>query len=114
MSGKRRALAERRRVVGYTQEQLAAVLGVERTTVVRWEARQTTVRSRGAGQSWPRPWTYRSKSWPPCSPKAGRSRTNDHGVVRSHGTIVNCAMWMRLRSRKTILSMIPCSPPRGL
>jgi DNA-binding XRE family transcriptional regulator len=32
---KRRALAQRRRVVGYTQEQLAALLGVERSTVVR-------------------------------------------------------------------------------
>ena len=41
MPGKRCALAERRRVVGYTQEQLAAVLGVERTTVVRWEAGET-------------------------------------------------------------------------
>jgi DNA-binding XRE family transcriptional regulator len=48
--GKRRVLAERRRVVGYTQEQLAAVLGVERTTVVRWEAGETT----------PQPW-YRPK-----------------------------------------------------
>jgi DNA-binding XRE family transcriptional regulator len=44
--GKRRTMAERRRVVGYTQEQLAAVLEVERTTVVRWEAGETT----------PQPW----------------------------------------------------------
>ena len=34
MPVKRRALAERRRVVGYTQEQLAAVLDVERSTVL--------------------------------------------------------------------------------
>ncbi|MGH3972604.1 MAG: helix-turn-helix transcriptional regulator [Pseudonocardiaceae bacterium] len=46
MPGKRRALAERRKVVGYTQEQLAAVLDVERSTVVRWEAGETT----------PQPW----------------------------------------------------------
>jgi DNA-binding XRE family transcriptional regulator len=41
MSAKRRTLAERRRAVGHTQEQLAALLGVERTTVVRWEAGET-------------------------------------------------------------------------
>ncbi|MGH3822939.1 MAG: hypothetical protein ACRDRA_08930 [Pseudonocardiaceae bacterium] len=35
MTAKRHALAERRRVVGYTQERLAEVLGVERSTVVR-------------------------------------------------------------------------------
>ena len=46
MTGKRLALGERRRVVGYTQEQLAAVLDVERSTVVRWEAGETT----------PQPW----------------------------------------------------------
>lgn len=46
MTVKRHALAQRRRVVGYTQEQLAAVLGVERSTVVRWEAGGTT----------PQPW----------------------------------------------------------
>ena len=54
MAGKRRALAGRRRVVGYTQEQLAAVLGVERTTVVRWEAGETT----------PQPW---------CRPKLAQA-----------------------------------------
>jgi DNA-binding XRE family transcriptional regulator/tetratricopeptide (TPR) repeat protein len=52
--GKRRALAERRRVVGYTQEQFAEVLGVERTTVVRWEAGETT----------PQPW---------CRPKLAKA-----------------------------------------
>ena len=47
MTAKRRALLERRRVVGYTQEKLAEVLGVERTTVQRWEAVRS-VPSRGA------------------------------------------------------------------
>jgi DNA-binding XRE family transcriptional regulator len=54
VSGKRRTLAQRRKVVGYTQEQLAAVLGVERTTVVRWEAGETT----------PQPW---------CRPKLAKA-----------------------------------------
>jgi DNA-binding XRE family transcriptional regulator len=54
VSGKRRALAERRKVVGYTQEQLALSLGVERTTVVRWEAGETT----------PQPW---------CRPKLAKA-----------------------------------------
>jgi len=44
--GKRRRLAGRRRVVGYTQEQFAEVLEVERSTVVRWETGETT----------PQPW----------------------------------------------------------
>jgi DNA-binding XRE family transcriptional regulator len=51
---KRRALAKRRKMVGYTQEQLAAVLQVERTTVVRWEAGETT----------PQPW---------CRPKLAKA-----------------------------------------
>ena len=54
MPGKRHTLAGRRRVVGYTQEQLAEVLGVERTTVVRWEA----------GEACPQPW---------CRPKLARA-----------------------------------------
>ncbi|MGH3803178.1 MAG: helix-turn-helix transcriptional regulator, partial [Pseudonocardiaceae bacterium] len=56
MPVKRRALAERRKVVGYTQEQLAAVLDVERSTVVRWEAGETT----------PQPW---------CRPKLAEALT---------------------------------------
>jgi DNA-binding XRE family transcriptional regulator len=54
VSGKRRILAGRRKVVGYTQEQLATVLGVERTTVVRWEA----------GKTCPQPW---------CRPKLAKA-----------------------------------------
>src|SRR5215472_14261122 len=38
---KRGRLAQRRKAVGLTQEQLAGQLGVERTTVVRWERGQT-------------------------------------------------------------------------
>jgi transcriptional regulator with XRE-family HTH domain len=41
MTAKRRALADRRKAAGHTQEQLAALLGVERSTVVRWEAGET-------------------------------------------------------------------------
>jgi tetratricopeptide (TPR) repeat protein/transcriptional regulator with XRE-family HTH domain len=40
-AAKRRGLARRRKAVGLTQEQLAEQLGVERTTVVRWERGQT-------------------------------------------------------------------------
>ncbi len=39
MVTKRRvALATARKAAGYTQEQLASVLCVERSTVIRWEA----------------------------------------------------------------------------
>jgi transcriptional regulator with XRE-family HTH domain len=44
---KRRALAERREILGYSQETLARILGVEPTTVGRWERGETS----------PQPWT---------------------------------------------------------
>lgn len=37
MAGKRQRLAQRRKASGYTQEQFADALGVDRTTVQRWE-----------------------------------------------------------------------------
>ncbi len=40
-AARRRGLAERRKAMGLTQEQLAEQLGVERTTVVRWERGET-------------------------------------------------------------------------
>jgi tetratricopeptide (TPR) repeat protein/transcriptional regulator with XRE-family HTH domain len=43
---KRGRLVQRRKAMGLTQEQLAELLGVERTTVVRWER----------GQTQPQPW----------------------------------------------------------
>jgi DNA-binding XRE family transcriptional regulator len=46
LTARRSRLAERRRVVGRSQEKLAQELGVERSTVVRWEA----------GDTEPRPW----------------------------------------------------------
>lgn len=42
MRGKRRALAERREVVGHTQESLAEFVRVEPTTVRRWERGETS------------------------------------------------------------------------
>jgi tetratricopeptide (TPR) repeat protein/transcriptional regulator with XRE-family HTH domain len=45
-AARRVRLAQRRKAVGLTQEQLAERLGVERTTVVRWER----------GQAEPQPW----------------------------------------------------------
>jgi transcriptional regulator with XRE-family HTH domain len=43
---KRVRLAERRQEVGYSQEQLAWQLGVERSTVVRWDCAETTPQPR--------------------------------------------------------------------
>ncbi|MFJ7421910.1 helix-turn-helix transcriptional regulator [Streptomyces uncialis] len=37
MASKRVRLSQRRKSAGFTQETLAARLGVERTTVIRWE-----------------------------------------------------------------------------
>jgi DNA-binding XRE family transcriptional regulator len=48
MASRRHRLAQRRKAVGYTQEQLAEQLGVERTTVIRWEA----------GDTQPQPWQW--------------------------------------------------------
>ena len=47
MAVRRHVLAERRKTVGHTQEQLAELVGVERSTVVRWEA----------GETEPKPWS---------------------------------------------------------
>ncbi len=49
MSGPRRDLAARRRSRGFTQEALAYAVGVDRSTVVRWEA----------GETEPQPWLRR-------------------------------------------------------
>lgn len=43
---KRTRLAQRRRTVGFSQERLAEQLGVDRTTVIRWER----------GETEPQPW----------------------------------------------------------
>ncbi|MDQ3761577.1 MAG: helix-turn-helix domain-containing protein [Actinomycetota bacterium] len=49
MTAKRRALAERRQIVGHSQETLAQIVGVEPTTVGRWERGETSP------QPWARP-----------------------------------------------------------
>ena len=49
MASRRVQLAQRRKAVGHSQENLAALLGVDRSTVVRWEAADT------APQPWLRP-----------------------------------------------------------
>jgi len=46
MASRRYRLAQRRRALGLSQEQFAERLGIERSTVVRWEA----------GQTEPQPW----------------------------------------------------------
>ncbi|SRR6266550_4901614 len=48
MTQRRYRLAQRRKAVGYSQEQLSEQLGVDRTTVIRWEA----------GETEPRPWQW--------------------------------------------------------
>src|SRR5207248_2610861 len=68
MTVKRRALAERRKAVGLTQEQLATLLGVERSTVVRWEA----------GETEPLPW---------CRPKLAEALAVSPDVL--HGLLTN-------------------------
>jgi transcriptional regulator with XRE-family HTH domain len=49
MSGRRTALAARRAAMGHTQESLAGLLRIERSTVTRWEQ----------GKSTPQPWVRR-------------------------------------------------------
>lgn len=49
MASRRVRLAQRRKAAGHSQEKLAALLGVDRSTVVRWEAAGT------APQPWLRP-----------------------------------------------------------
>ncbi len=46
MTARRAQLAQRRRAAGYSQEQLAERLGIERSTVSRWER----------GETEPQPW----------------------------------------------------------
>jgi transcriptional regulator with XRE-family HTH domain len=48
-AARRQRLAARRRAAGFSQEQLAGHLGVERSTVIRWESGET------APQPWLRP-----------------------------------------------------------
>src|SRR5436305_13835502 len=48
MATRRHGLAQRRKAVGYSQEQLAEQLGVDRTTVIRWET----------GETEPQPWQW--------------------------------------------------------
>ncbi|MGW2569731.1 helix-turn-helix transcriptional regulator [Streptomyces sp. NPDC001537] len=45
-------LAERRRALGYSQEELAHALGVDRRTIGRWETRSTTPQP-PYGHGWP-------------------------------------------------------------
>jgi transcriptional regulator with XRE-family HTH domain len=49
MSGRRHRLAQRRKTVGLSQERLAEIIGVDRSTVVRWERAETDP------QPWHRP-----------------------------------------------------------
>ena len=56
MKAKRRALAQRREIVGHTQETLAELMGVELSTVGRWERGETS----------PQPW---------CRPRLAQALT---------------------------------------
>jgi DNA-binding XRE family transcriptional regulator len=56
MAAKRHHLAQRRKALGFTQEQLAARLSVDPTTVRRWESGETE----GGPQPWLRPKLARS------------------------------------------------------
>ena len=56
MKAKRRALAQRREIVGHTQETLAEFMGVELSTVGRWERGETS----------PQPW---------CRPRLAQALT---------------------------------------
>jgi DNA-binding XRE family transcriptional regulator len=49
MMGKRHRLVSTRKEAGFSQERLAETVGVERTTVMRWERGETTP------QPWARP-----------------------------------------------------------
>jgi ribosome-binding protein aMBF1 (putative translation factor) len=46
MAGKRHRLVSTRKAAGFSQERLAEAIGVERTTVMRWER----------GETCPQPW----------------------------------------------------------
>jgi DNA-binding XRE family transcriptional regulator len=70
MTVKRRALADRRKAAGFTQEQLAALLGVERSTVVRWES----------GETEPLPW---------CRPRLAEALRVSSDVLRGLLTSVD-------------------------
>ena len=57
----RHSLGARRKALGLTQESLAELLRVERSTVARWEQGQPHP-DRGTGAGSPTPWTSRLTS----------------------------------------------------